>query len=66
MGVAWRNYLLDFRQKVLHGPGVLHQDGKRLLGGGRIPYCHHLVVEMRLVDDLSRMAHQPPDRAEGH
>ena len=35
-------------------------------GGGRIRWFHQLVVEVRLIDNLSRMTHQIPDSAQYH
>ena len=45
---------------------IFHEDGKGFLGGSQFSRLHHPVIEVRLVDDLSRMSHQLPDLAEDH
>ena len=35
-------------------------------GGSRVSGFHHPVIEVRLVDDLSRMSHELPDPTEDH
>jgi hypothetical protein len=63
-GPTWWHNLLDFLEQILHGAGVFHRNLESLPGRGRIHCLHQLVVEVSLVDNLSRMAHQLPDSAQ--
>ena len=57
---------MDFRQKILHRPGIFHQDGEGLLSRSWLSGCHHPVVQVGFVDDLRRMSHHFPDPAKNH
>ena len=54
-GAMWRQELMYRFEHILHRTGVLYHNLESLRGGRQIGWFHQLVVEMRLVDDLSRM-----------
>ena len=58
--------VFGFLWVILHGAGVLYQNLESLSGEGQIRGLHQLVVEVSLIDELSRMTHKFPDSSQHH